>query len=349
MYWAIKPDIDQFAEVRRFLSDTAVIAFEKKTSSRIKRKLKKIIINQSTNKDLFQKHNIDVLFPVLPCEKADVPLVFWCADLQHIHFPELFSIERINNLDRHNNRHIEQAHRIVVSSNTVRKDLLAHYSNLEARIDVAHFCSTPTDNWWQSNPSQVAQSFDLPDRFFIVCNQFSAHKNHIVLLKAINKLKSEGKNICLVCTGKFADYHGTDYVEKIEAYIQKHSLQSNIRIMGILPREQQIALIRRSLAMLQPSRFEGWSTLIEDALTLGKQIIASNIDVNKEQLGEDFEYLIAPDDVDAWALALEESYEKLSPGPNLDNEKSALEKLMRKSQIYGERFIKIFQSVKLNS
>ena len=41
--------------------------------------------------------------------------------------------------------------------------------------------------------------------------------------------------------------------------------------------------IRASAAVIQPSQFEGWSTVIEDARALGKPLIASDFPVHLEQ------------------------------------------------------------------
>ncbi|MCK4990044.1 MAG: hypothetical protein KAS29_06140, partial [Bacteroidales bacterium] len=41
-----------------------------------------------------------------------------------------------------------------------------------------------------------------------------------------------------------------------------------------------------SQAVLQPSLFEGWSTVIEDARSLQVPVVASSLAVNQEQLGE---------------------------------------------------------------
>jgi hypothetical protein len=41
--------------------------------------------------------------------------------------------------------------------------------------------------------------------------------------------------------------------------------------------------MRHSLAVIQPSLFEGWSTVVEDARCLGKKIILSDLLVQVEQ------------------------------------------------------------------
>jgi glycosyltransferase involved in cell wall biosynthesis len=48
--------------------------------------------------------------------------------------------------------------------------------------------------------------------------------------------------------------------------------------------------MRYAQAVIQPSLFEGWSTVIEDAISLQVPVIASNLPVNIEQLGTDGKY-----------------------------------------------------------
>jgi len=38
-----------------------------------------------------------------------------------------------------------------------------------------------------------------------------------------------------------------------------------------------------ALAVINPSRFEGWSTTVEEARNLGKSVLLSDIDVHREQ------------------------------------------------------------------
>jgi len=44
--------------------------------------------------------------------------------------------------------------------------------------------------------------------------------------------------------------------------------------------------MKKSIAIIQPSLFEGWSTVVEDAKSLGKNIIVSDINVHIEQKDE---------------------------------------------------------------
>ena len=60
-----------------------------------------------------------------------------------------------------------------------------------------------------------------------------------------------------------------------------------------------LQLMKHSQAVLQQSLFEGWSTVIEDARSLQAPVVAANLGVNMEQLGENGIYFdpLNPDEL----------------------------------------------------
>jgi glycosyltransferase involved in cell wall biosynthesis len=104
----------------------------------------------------------------------------------------------------------------------------------------------------------------------------------------------------VIFSGKTEDYRNPSYFPSILDFIDKNNLQSFIKILGLIPRENQLSLLKNSLAVIQPSKFEGWSTIIEDSKTLSHQIICSKLPVHIEQLGNNGFYF-EPDSVDELA------------------------------------------------
>lgn len=51
----------------------------------------------------------------------------------------------------------------------------------------------------------------------------------------------------------------------------------------MIPLPHVYALLRASTALINPSRFEGWSTTVEEAKSFGVPMILSDIDVHREQ------------------------------------------------------------------
>ena len=130
------------------------------------------------------------------------------------------------------------------------------------------------------------QKYDLPKKYFIVSNQFHKHKNHETLFKAIKILVNQDFDIVVAVTGKIHSKDNQVYINWLLNYINKNNLQKNIRLLDVIPRNDQLSLMKYSSAVIQPSLFEGWSTVIEDAKSLQVPVIASDIQVNIEQLGE---------------------------------------------------------------
>ena len=53
----------------------------------------------------------------------------------------------------------------------------------------------------------------------------------------------------------------------------------------MIPLDHVYALLRSSTALINPSRFEGWSTTVEEAKSFGVPMILSDLDVHREQTG----------------------------------------------------------------
>ena len=93
----------------------------------------------------------------------------------------------------------------------------------------------------------------------------------------------KGTPIIVYCTGNINDYRNKNYFSKLLSYIKKYKLENNFKILGAVPYKDVQALMLGCKAMINPSLFEGWSTTVEEAKSLGKRIILSDIMVHKEQ------------------------------------------------------------------
>jgi glycosyltransferase involved in cell wall biosynthesis len=95
-----------------------------------------------------------------------------------------------------------------------------------------------------------------------------------------------GINVVLAFSGKENDNRNPGYTEMLKNYVIEKQLQEEVRFLGFLDRKEQLQLMKHALTIIQPSKFEGWSTVIEDAMAMNQPVIASSIDVNREQLKE---------------------------------------------------------------
>ena len=91
------------------------------------------------------------------------------------------------------------------------------------------------------------------------------------------------KDIQIVSTGILHDYRYPDHRKMILKFIKEKNLSKNFVLLGIVPFDDLMSLIRHSMAVINPSKSEGWSSTVEQAKSFGKLILLSNIDVHKEQ------------------------------------------------------------------
>ena len=342
VWWQRVDVFDPFEEVRPLLAGQRVITPPTSFPSRLKRRARRAIHRWRDARDLFYDAGIDALFPIAPCDTPGIPLVSWIADFQYARMPELFSDELRARFNKHARDNARDAAIVILSSEDGRRDFERFISEHAAKARVLHFCSIPTPEWWALDSATVQMNLELPEKFFILSNQFSDHKNHRLVFEAVRLLRDRGVNVTLVCTGSTYGFHGDSYFASLERFIAEHSLSDSIRILGLLPRDQQVALTRRSIAMLQPSRFEGWSTVVEDAKSLGKRILVSDLDVNREQSPDNATFLPL-DDAGAWADAMEIVWRERIPGPHVDEEARGKAHIEIAQHEFGSGFVKIIR------
>ena len=134
--------------------------------------------------------------------------------------------------------------------------------------------------------------------YYFCANQFWQHKNHLTLFKAIKALKDKGINIKVLFSGNTNDYRNKNHFPMLMDFIKENGLEDNIKILGFIDRKEQLCLMQNSEAIIQPSLFEGWSTVVEDAKALKKWVILSDIPLHREQLSENVVFFSPLDSMD---------------------------------------------------
>lgn len=342
--WGAQADPDPFAEVRNLLDEPIIVKPPTSPGARLLRKIRRSILGIKDARDLFEKEGLDLFFPIPPCDNAGLPYVFWLPDFQYLRRPDLLSKEMRDWMEAYFRTHVAAAAQIILSSEDARSDFAIVFPERIGSTHVVRFCSVPDEQWWALEPTDVARKYRLPDRFLIVCNQFTRHKNHLLLMEALKLLREGGLgDVHIVCTGSAFDHRGEDYVGLVRRYVEEQSLQEQVHILGLIPRAEQIALVRRAAAVVQPSLFEGWSTIIEDAKTLGKPVFASDLPVHAEQLGSRAA-LLPQDDPQEWATAIAAEWAQMRPGPSSEREAEGLQRLELAKQDCARAFVQALKS-----
>jgi len=231
-----------------------------------------------------RREKVETVFPVSVSYTRLLPkAIAWIPDLQHCFLPEFFSRMARVARDRSFPALLRDPNRqVVFSSRCALEDAGRAYGPLLAQTHILHFATVPLPSWFQ-DPVPFVAKYKLPSPYLILCNQFWIHKDHLTAFKAIAKLKREGLTVQLVCTGPTHDNRHPEFFPKLKSQMKEMGIEDQVHILGMIPRADQVCLMRASKAVLQPSQFEGWSTVIEDARAVGKPVIASNFPVHLEQ------------------------------------------------------------------
>ena len=263
--------------------------------------IKSLLINKNVFiNDIICQYKLDGLYPLhdYPIKTGtSTKIVSWIADLQHKYYPGFFSKRKILERNARIKLILRNSNDLVVSSKTVADDLRKFYRLKSGiNIHVFHFVSV-IDNIEDLKIDMVREKYKLPEKYFMVSNQFHKHKNHIVVFKSLARLREKRTNLHLAITGRFPEASHSQYMEQLHRIIETNHLESHVSFLGVIPRNEQLLLMQNSQAVLQPSLFEGWSTVIEDAISLQTPVIASSLPVNIEQLGPDGTFFEPHDDV----------------------------------------------------
>lgn len=234
---------------------------------------------------LIRETGADLVFPLFPIGdyRLPCPILSWIPDLQHAVLPEFFSEEEIEVRDRKYGSAAKASDVVVLSSEAAREDFIAKYGKPAGRLEVMRFFTLPEAGWFEGDPVEVRRRLGIPEDYLMVCNQFWAHKNHQAVIRALAILKDRGITPFVVFTGSLAENRRGGIVDGVLQALSKAGLWEQCRVLGQLDRVDQIQLVRGARAVVQPSLFEGWSTVLEDCRTLGKRIIASDLKVHREQ------------------------------------------------------------------
>ena len=236
---------------------------------------------------LFRLRRIDVLsHATLAGPRSPLPTIVWIPDFQHRRLPDFFSVEEIARRDVDIRRAVRDATRVILSSHDAQRDLERFIPGSVAKSDVLHFVSGVGGEIQPTDLTALQTRYGFQGPYFHLPNQFWHHKNHGVVVSALAELKGMGKSVTVICTGSTEDYRHPEYFAEFIEQVSVADVGDSLKLLGVVPYEDMRGLMLNAVAVINPSFFEGWSTTVEEAKSLGKAIILSDIPVHCEQAPE---------------------------------------------------------------
>lgn len=186
----------------------------------------------------------------------------------------------------------------VMVSEAVKSTFSDYSTNYKKGVCVVHngidFMPSPL------RPEQSRASFSLPINvpLVVTIGRLAEQKNQAVLIRALLELP----HIHLAIAGDGELRH------KLQTIVKQFGLHDRVHFLGEIPPTDVVDLLNAANIFAIPSRFEGLSNALLEAISAGLPVIASDIPTQAEVLRtqgtELCGFLVPPDDVHGWADAI---------------------------------------------
>jgi hypothetical protein len=272
--------------------------------------------------------------------RFSIPTLAWMADFQHRHLPEMFSSPAYWKRELSYRALTWSADQIIVSSLDAKDDCERFYPVCRGKISALPFAVRVNPDIWRQRPEDARDKYGLPQKYIFLPNQFWKHKNHLAVIEALRILKSGGEKIVIAASGNMKDYRNPSYPKIILSLIEDYGLREEFRILGFIPYEDIAPLMRASIAVMNPSFFEGWSTIVEEAKSIGVPLLLSNLRVHLEQSPKQCRYF-DPHDPHNIADVISLVWKEWQPGPHEELERYAKDNVPIWRAAYAQQFVRI--------
>lgn len=223
-------------------------------------------------------------------------------DLSVFHFPETHPIERLRHFEREFASSLHRAAHIITDSQTIRHELMAHSAIDPRRITAVPLGVSPM--FRQRSTAEVRQplaKYDLVEGGYILCvSTIEPRKKIRELLDAWRALPfSIRSKIRLVVAGGGGWLNST-LLDELQG-----GMDGSVQYLGYVPENELPALYAGAALFVYPSSYEGFGLPPVEAMASGVPVIVSNRSCLPE-VTKGVAMVIDPDDIDAFALALQQ-------------------------------------------
>ena len=248
--------------------------------------LKQIFPTYNRFESKFVNSGVDLVYFSSPepnavyLENLNFTITVW--DLAHQElpfFPELKEHFCFETRDYFYKNVLPKSYAIIVGHELAREQLVKFYNQSRDKIFVVPFRPSMKIVEFESQnilPHELIPPNGLPVDYVYYPAQYSAHKNHISLIKAIRILnKIRRINITLVCTGG-----DQGHLQFLKDVVEKYELQDSVKFLPFQTDLDVFKIFKNAKALVMPS-FIGPGTLpTMEAMHIGVPFLVPNFEKN---------------------------------------------------------------------
>ncbi len=302
------------------------------------------------SEEIFKQNDIDIVFQhaTFYGRRFVLPTLLWIADTQHRCLPDMFDFFSFWKREIGLQIAARCATKIMVSSQSEKQNCQKFYPflRLSNKVVVLPFSVQLPKFTFEQSQYDIKLKYTLPDKFIFFPSQFWKHKNHFHVVKALEIIKNSNESVVIVISGNPVDHRNPNYPQSVLELIKSLNLIQEIKILGFIPYEDIVALMRASIAVLNPSFYEGWSTTVEEAKALGVPLLLSNIPVHQEQSPLICKYF-NPSDPKEIADILLSAWTEWQNDNYLKSEQQSANYVQERKKEFAENFLSITKKIML--
>jgi glycosyltransferase involved in cell wall biosynthesis len=292
---------------------------------------------------VLKRHDIDVVFGLSLLNRyGRIPTLSWIPDFQHIHLPEMFSVSERGQRDSIFLRTAKISNRVILMSQSVKKDFETFAPQYAGKARVLQGVSQIPESIYKADLKSAISLYHLPEKFVYMPNQFWRHKNHEMAFRAVKTLKDKGEKVFVVCSGYPGDYRHPGYFAGLLQKISSWGIRDQVALLGMIPRNHIFMLMRQAICVLNPSLFEGFGLTVDEARSLGKRVLLSDIAAHREQDPPKATYF-DPCNCEQFAEKLSTIWHDVEPGPDPELELKEREALPGRFRVCAESFMRVLR------
>lgn len=246
-------------------------------------------------------HSPDFITPARILDRSR--RVITVHDLAFLRYPELLTDDSRRYYGQIF-RAVEEADAIIAVSNHTKQDLVELTEASEERIVVVPEASSPAFRPIEDRRSveDTLDQLSVREPYFLYVGTIEPRKNLVSLTHAYRQFLDRHKNPATAPDLVLAGARGWLYDEVFES-IDRLGIGDRVRHISRPSEADLVALMNGAVALVMPSRYEGFGLPVLEAMSCGTPVCASDVSALPELVG-DAGLLVDPDDLEGWAAAL---------------------------------------------
>lgn len=212
-----------------------------------------------------------------------VPLITTIHDVQELIFPQNFSPRERAQRAFTRYLELEEANQVICSFEHVRADLARFFPDTISKTQV--ICLPKTKDWFSNIITRdgVAIQEEVGPPFIYYPALALPHKNHLTLLRALLRVRQEGLDLRLVCTGGCMN---EPFFLVLQKQVHDLGLDRVVAFRGVVPYAEVKRLYSTAAMVVIPSLYEAGSGPLLEAMRHAVPVLCSNITSLPETIGD---------------------------------------------------------------